>query len=189
MYFINFKLVFSISMVEQPPSHDLKNRSKILPNGVKLRIPGNRSRKSDAPRNSRAFALQLKQLSEEHSSSVFSEKMSPSSASSRGNRSFSTIVAPTPLKSIPVQNLTKNTQNLLGSQTPNVGNRPTASAEKLYNTISGATGRHLSASSTFFHDEYEESSNIRMNRKQDFTESLTSYDGSTWSLLLVEFIL
>ena len=171
-------------MVEQPVlEHDLKTRSRILPNGVRLRIPGNRSKKSDASRNSRAFALQLKQLSEESYSPPVEDRMASNFPASSNYRSISTVNPPTPLKSIPLQDLQPN---LLGSFTPNVRNRPPASSEKLYNTVSGATGRHLSASSTFFCDETERSFSRNSNEEQGFTEASTNLDGSTWSLAWVE---
>ena len=173
-------------MVEQPQNTEVRNRNRILPNGVKIRIPGNRTKKNDASRNSRAFALQMKQLSEKSGSPILGERIAPNAFPCLDNRSNNVIGNPRPLKSFPVQDLAHLKRDLSGSL--NNISRSSSSTEKRYGTVSGATGRHLSATSSTFdtdnNDDYGNFTEDRRNKPQEFNRASTisSYEGSTWSL-------
>ena len=179
--FRQFFLLFRISMVEQPDPAEFKARNRMLSSNVKLRMPGNRSKKNDASRNSRAFALQLKQLSEGSSSPPVMRTPSPNISSRHFGRT-SSAKNTSPLKAVPLQNLANINSDLSGSLThlhEKNSRKVSTTSEKLYNTVSGATGRHLSQESTFFQDEYI--SSTRNVTRQEYGQ----FQGSTWSLKYV----
>lgn len=160
-------------MVERIDRDDERLRSNTLSGNVKMRIPGTRSKKNEASRNSRIFALQLKQLNE--GSPVISKKQADSlptndGFSEKNDNVFRTSLPPKPFHP---NDKPKSKDKVLKENS--LRHRP-ISSEKMYNTFSGATGRHLTGQSTVFNDGINSKENRSvMALKDEVTES-------NWSL-------
>jgi len=172
-------------MVEERTPRTLKVQSRGASSAapIKLRFPGgSRSKKEAASRNSRAFAMQA-------SSVLTSSQTKPGRAPVKAV-AVETIAECEP----PEKNLDSLSSRLLaranvpGLMTDSELSTSLAQLDKIgttvtpprnYNTVSGATGRHMTEKSRFFEDEQR---NFNNNNGR-FCESTTSvFTGSTWSL-------
>ena len=172
-------VALSISMVERRVDRpEERLRSTVFSGNVKLRMPGMRTKKNDASRNSRAFALQLKQLSEDSASFKTSQLDLTCSYDNdqpirRQKSLFKTFLSSksfqldhsATLKILPDGSVTHNQDKL---------------SEKLYNTISGATGRHLTEKSTLSCDSQKDEKTKKEN--PNISAIKKDYNNSTWSL-------
>ena len=167
----------SISMVEQLQSAETKSQYSFLQNGIKFRVPRSRSKKDDAIRQSRDFARMLKQLSEDSCNKTIAGtpptyRHSTYEQYTRENKSDDAMKTSEKLRD--VAKLEK--QSSISMAELNYA----TSSEKLYNTVSGATGRRFLPQRSFFLDEY---SKKQASTENDQSSELNSnFSGSTWSL-------
>ncbi|XP_076822571.1 uncharacterized protein LOC143468964 isoform X2 [Clavelina lepadiformis] len=177
----------SVCMVEESTPHTMKQRSQIASSyatsrTVMMRFPGmTRSKKDAASRNSRAFAMQAKSQLDLNPSSPEVENFPQSKSTSAiepdkdGENDVRRAASLSP-KSFAPSSLERIKKELSASLA-NLDQLESNTYPKSFNTVSGATGRHMSERSAFFHDE-----NRLNSSKVPYTSTQSIYTGSTWSL-------